>query len=68
MCIDYRYLNKEIPLNKESPKDDFPLPYINILVDNTTNHALFSFMDGYVSYNLVKMAKKDMKKAIFINP
>ena len=30
MCVDYRDLNKEIP------KDDFPLPYIDVLVDNTT--------------------------------
>ena len=38
MC---RFLN----LNKASPKDDFPLPHIDILVDNTTCDALLSFMD-----------------------
>jgi len=29
MCVDYR------DLNKASPKDDFPLPHIDTLVDNT---------------------------------
>ena len=41
VCIDFR------DLNKASPKDDFPLPHIDILVDNTTRHALLSFMDGF---------------------
>ena len=43
MCEDYR------DLNRASPKDKFPLPHIDILVDNTTNFALFSFMDGFLS-------------------
>ena len=41
MCIDYR------DLNKASPKDNFPLPHIDILVDNTSGHEMFSFMDGF---------------------
>ena len=41
MCVDYR------DLNYASPKDDFPLPHIDILVDNTTKFSLFSFMDGF---------------------
>ena len=45
MCVDYR------DLNRASPKDNFPLPNIDILVDNTTNFALFSFMDGFSGYN-----------------
>ena len=40
MCVDYR------DLNRASPKDTFPLSHIDILVDNTANFALFSFMDG----------------------
>ncbi|XP_073223495.1 uncharacterized protein [Cicer arietinum] len=42
MCVDYR------DLNKASPKDDFPLPHIDILVDNTARHSLFSFMDDNI--------------------
>ena len=45
MCVDFR------DLNKANPKDDFPLPHIDILVDNTVGHALQSFMDGFSRYN-----------------
>ena len=62
MCVDFR------DLNKDSPKDDFPLPHIDILVDNITEHALLSFMDGFSGYNKIKMASKDMEKTSFITP
>ena len=55
-------------LNKASPKDDFPLPHIDILVDNTVGHALLSFMDGFSRYNQIKMAPEDMEKTSFITP
>ena len=41
MCVDYR------DLNRASPKDSFPLPHIDTLVDNTAKNSLFSFMDGF---------------------
>ena len=50
MCVDYR------DLNRVSPKDDFPLPHIDVLVDNTAQHKILSFMDGFSSYNQIKMA------------
>ena len=62
MCIDYR------DLNKASPKGDFPLPHIDILVDNTAGHKMLSFMDGFSSYNQIKMAEEDMEKTSFITP
>ena len=34
-------------LNNACPKDDFPLPHINVLVDNIVGSALMSFMDGF---------------------
>ena len=60
MYVDYR------DLNRASPKDNFPLPYIDTLVDNTAKHSLFSFMDGFSSYNQIKMAPEDMKKTTFL--
>ena len=60
MCIDYR------DLNKASPKDNFPLLHIDILVDNTTKHSLFSFMDGFSSYNQIRMAPKNMENTTFL--
>jgi len=60
MCVDYR------DLNKASPKDDFPLPHIDTLVDNTATSSLYSFMDGFSWYNQIKMAPEDMEKTTFI--
>ena len=62
MCVDFR------DLNKASPKDDFPLSHIYILVDNIVGHALLSFMDGFLEYNKIKIALEDMEKTSFITP
>ncbi|XP_019429619.1 PREDICTED: uncharacterized protein LOC109337164 [Lupinus angustifolius] len=62
ICVDYR------DLNKASPKDDFPVPHIDVLVDSTADHALFSFMDGYSGYHQIKMAPEDVSKTTFITP
>jgi hypothetical protein len=62
MCVDYR------DLNKASPKDDFPLPHIDTLVDNTASFAVFSFMDGFSGYNQIKMDPADREKTTFITP
>ena len=55
MCVDFR------DLNKACPKDYFPFPHIDVLVDN----ALMSFMDGFLGYNQIKMALKDMTKTTY---
>jgi len=60
MSVDYR------DLNQASPKDNFPLPHIDVLVDNTANFALFSFMDSFSGYNQIKMAPEDMEKITFV--
>ena len=60
MCVDYR------DLNRASPKDDFPLPHIDVLVDNTAQHKVLSFMDSFSGYNQIKMAPKDMEKTTFV--
>ena len=62
MFVDFR------DFNKAGLKDDFPLPHIDVLIDNTTNHGLLSFMDGYAGYNQVKMAVEDVKKTTFVTP
>ena len=59
MCVDFR------DLNKACPKDDFPLPHINVLADNMTGSVLMSFMNGFLGYNQIKMAPKDMTKNTF---
>ena len=59
MCVDFR------DLNKACPKDNFPFPHVDVLVDNTTGSALMFFMDGFSGYNHIKMAPKDMTKTTF---
>ena len=60
VCLDYR------DLNRANPKDNFSLPYIDTLVDNTAKHSLVSFMDGFFEYNQIKMAPEDMEKTTFV--
>ena len=59
VCVDFQ------DLNKASPKDDFPLPHIDML-DSTTGHSMLSFMDGFFRYNKILMAPKDMENTSFI--
>ena len=56
MCVDYR------DLNRASPKDNFLLPHIDTLVENTAKHSLFSFMDIFSGYNQIRMLRKIWKR------
>ena len=38
-------------LNRACPKDDFSLPHIDLLIDNTANYEMLSFMDEFLGYN-----------------
>ena len=55
-------------LNNVCPKDDFPLPVIDLMVDATTNHEALSFMDGSLGYNQIRMAPKDEELIAFRTP
>ena len=46
-------------LNKECPKDDFPLPNINIIVHLIAGHSMFSLMDKFLGYNQIRIAPED---------
>ncbi|RVW29022.1 Ribonuclease HI [Vitis vinifera] len=61
VCVDFR------DLNKASPKDDFPLPHIDMLVDSTAGHSMLSFMDGFSGYSQILMAPEDMEKTSHIS-
>ena len=60
MCVDYR------DLNKACPKDAYPLPNIDRLVDGAAGNKVLSFLDAYSGYNQIPMAASDMKKTAFI--
>ena len=55
-------------LNKACPKDEFPLPNIDLLVDSAAGSSMFSFIDGYSGYNQIRMAAKDVEKTAFRTP
>ena len=53
MCVDYR------DLNKASPKDEFPLPKIHILLDNCAKHEVAYFVDCYAGYHQIILDDDD---------
>ena len=55
-------------LNRASPKDEFPLPNMDLLIDSATGSAMFSFMDGFSGYNQIKMALRDAEKTVLEHP
>lgn len=59
MCVDYSNLNRACP------KDSFPLPRIDQLVDSTSGFELLSFMDAYAGYNQIQMHAGDEEHTAF---
>jgi hypothetical protein len=53
VCVDYK------DLNKASSKEDFYLPYIDILVDNVVKSIMYSLMDGFSRYNHIILAEEN---------
>jgi hypothetical protein len=56
VCVDFR------DLNRTSPKDNFPLSHIDMLVDNAACSPIYSFMDRFSGYNKIKMVQEDKEK------
>lgn len=59
--MDYR------ELEKTAQRDNFLLPHIDVIVDNTIRHAMFSFMNGFSCYNQIKIVV-EYKKKPFLTP
>ncbi|XP_064940576.1 uncharacterized protein LOC135594082 [Musa acuminata AAA Group] len=57
---------KEVNLNRACPKDCYPLPRIDQLVDATAGHARLSFMDAFFGYNQIRMAPEDQEHTTFL--
>ena len=60
LCIDFTNLNKACP------KDSFPLPRIDLIVDATAGHELLSFMDAFSGYNQISIDPSDQEKTSFV--
>ncbi|KAA0025450.1 ty3-gypsy retrotransposon protein [Cucumis melo var. makuwa] len=62
VCVNFR------DLNNTCPKDDFPLPIMEIMINSTAGHEALSFMDGSSRYNQIRMALDDAEKTTFRTP
>jgi hypothetical protein len=62
VCIDFR------DLNKETPKDEYPMPIADFLVNSTSGHRVLSFLDDNAGYNQIFMVEEDISKTAFICP
>ena len=62
VCIDFR------DLNKATPKDEYPMPNADLLIDAAAGHKILSFMDGNAGYNQIFMAEEDIPKTAFRCP
>ena len=59
MCIEFT------DLNKACPKDSFPLPHIDMLMDAAAGHELLSFMDAFSGYNQILIHPENQEKTAF---
>jgi hypothetical protein len=62
VCVDYR------DISKSCPKDNFPTPFVDQIVDDCTGSEIFSLMDRFSDYNQINIALEDQHKMAFICP
>jgi hypothetical protein len=62
LCVDFT------SLNKACPKDPYPLPRIDQIIDSTIGYDLLCFLDAFFGYRQIKMAKEDEEKTALITP
>ena len=62
VCVDYR------DLNNATPKDIYPMPVADLLIDAAAGHEVLSFMDGTAGYHQIPVAEEDRHKTAFRCP
>nr|CAN65306.1 hypothetical protein VITISV_042320 [Vitis vinifera] len=62
VCVDYTNLNNACP------KDNFPLPRIDHIVDSTARQGMLSFLDAFSRYHQIPMAPANEENTAFITP
>jgi len=61
-CIDFTNLSKACP------KDDYPLPHIDTLVDIAAGSEMLSMLDCFSCYHQIFMKKSNEEKTSFTTP
>jgi hypothetical protein len=62
VCVDFR------DHNRATPKDEYPMPVAETLINAAAGHKILSFMDGNAGYNQIFMAPEDIHKTAFRVP
>ena len=62
MCVDF------MDLNKACPKDPFPMPKIDQLVDAIVGHPRMSFLEAFQGYHQKSLALDNQEKTAFVTP
>ena len=62
VCVDFT------DLNRACPKDPFPMPRIDQLVDATVGHPRMRFLDAFQGYHQIPLATDDQEKTAFVTP
>jgi hypothetical protein len=62
VCVDYR------DINKDCPKDNFPTPFVDHIINDCARSEIFSLMDGFSGYNQINIVPADQHKTTFICP
>ena len=62
VCIDFR------DLNRATPKDEYPIPIADMLINDASRYKVISFLDGNAGYNQIFMAEEDAFKTAFRCP
>jgi hypothetical protein len=62
ICVDFRNINRA------TPKDEYPMPSADLLVNSASGNKVISFLDGNPSYNQIFMVKEDVSKTVFCCP
>ena len=63
VCVDYTSLKTCV-----CPKDNFPLPHIDQIIDVSAGDGMLSFLDAYSGYHQIPMYLPDVEKTSFITP
>jgi hypothetical protein len=62
LCTDF------FDLNHPCPKENFPTPFIDQIINDCAGHEALSFMDGFSSYNQIQIHPTNQYKTAFTTP